>query len=913
MWEMRKINFNKDWIFTLENDLDDYNTYGLLKYTGAKGAAAQFYKNSNWEKIDLPHDWAVSLPKSKTANTFAGARPNTRYHRFATETHTDDKNIYNIGWYRKEFEIDEETRAGKRVFLEFEGVFRNASFWVNGVYLDNHFSGYTECFLEITDHLVTGENSVAVRVDSEQPEGWFYEGSGIYRNVYLHIGEPCYFKHNMTVVKANNTAGNVNISTVLVNDTAEDAARNVEFTVTDNKGKTVAKTNSQIVISPYEEKTVEVNVTVENPLLWSVDEPNLYTLTVKAASEEENIVFGIRSIEATTDRGLLLNGKPIKVRGACVHQDFGGVGVALTENLNRYKIQRLKDMGVNAYRCSHNAPSPDLLKACDELGMLVLDETRAFGTSPEAVRQLTSLVERDRNHPCVFMWCVGNEEFIENDRWSARLVKKAQRIVRTLDDTRPITYAGDNGPNFEGANSVAEVRGINYIRNGGAGWVDKYHEEHPHQPMMGTEEASYVVSRGGAKADFGNGLLDCFGDVTMRWGSTPKGWVKFFEERDWLIGSFMWTGFDYRGEPNPFYNSNNSSSFGTIDLCGMEKPPFYYYKAWWTDEDVLKIAPHWDFQEGEEALITVFTNCERVTLYLNGKKISTQDVNKFDVLRWTLPFEKGTLTAIGIRNGKEVKAELVTPSEVSSVVTETVLQANDADNISIIEIKAVDKDGNFCPNAQNEVELTPVKGNIIAVGNGDPNWWGDEQIKPSEKAKYITTFNTEMGMYTVPDKIPNVIQHRYSYLEREEHVDTYEDDFRNVESFDWYNREPAKTYTLTATVTGAETYEYLEIGRIDGNCEVFLNGEKIGGNPWMHRDDNFSVRPFRFYCNFKEGKNELKIRVATHGEFLSCISGYVKLGKSVCDKPWTVPLHYGLARVFVKGDGKAKVKAKIVE
>lgn len=910
---MKKINFNKNWKFILENDLDAFNTYGLLKYTGAFGAAARFYNNSTWESVNLPHDWAVKLPKNMRANTFAGARDNTHHHRFATEVHSDTKEVYNIGWYRKEFEIDEDTKNNKRVFLEFEGVFRNASYWVNGVYMDTHFSGYTGFVFEITDHLVIGQNSVAVRVDTEQPEGWFYEGAGIYRNVYMHIGEPCYFKLEQTVVKANNTDGKADVTAVLVNDTKEDVARNVEFEIVDKNGKTVAKTNSQIVVSPYEEKSVEVDLKVDNPLLWSIDEPNLYTLKVTAGQEETYVTFGFRSVDVTADRGLFINGKHVKVRGACVHQDLGGVGVALTENLNRYKIQRLKDMGCNAYRCSHNAPSPDLLKACDELGMLVLDESRAFGTSPEAIRQLTDLIFRDRNHPCVFMWCYGNEEFsVEFGPWSARLGAKVQRIIGKLDDTRLATYAADNGPNVEGVNSISQVRGINYIRNGPDGWVDKYHEDHPNQPIMGTEESSYVLSRGGKKNDFGNCKLDCTGDVTMRWGSTPKGWVKFFEERDFLLGSFMWTGFDYRGEPNPFYNANCGSSFGTIDLCGMEKPPFYYYKAWWTDEDVLKVAPHWDFDEGEEAKLTIFTNCEKVTLYVNGKEIGTQTVEKFDVVRFTLPFEKGTLTAVGIRNGKEIKTELVTPSKIAKVVTQTVLKAENQDNISIIELKAVDKDGNFCPNAEKEILVTPVKGRIVGVGNGDPHWFGDEQPKVTEKARYITTFNSEKGMFTVPEITPNRIQHRFSYLDMEDKKEAFEDDYRIVETFDWYDKKPAEIYNFTASFKDAEKYEYVEIGRIGGNAEVFLNGEKIGANPWMHRDDNYSVRPFRFHCKFKEGENILTIRVASREGFFGAISGYVKLGKLVTDNAISVPLHYGLARVFVQGEN-SKIKAEITE
>lgn len=909
---MQKINFNKGWTFAFENDLDAYNSYGLLKCSSAHGAAAQFYKNSNWKKIDLPHDWAVALPKNPAANTFAGARDNTHYHRFATELHSDTETVYNIGWYRKEFYIDEETLSSKRIFLEFEGVFRNSDYWINGSYIDNHFSGYTGHTFEITDYLVAGENSVAVRVDSEQPEGWFYEGAGIYRNVYMLVAEEIYFKKDRTVIKSD-VNGDVDVSFVLVNDTSEKVTKTVSLEIFEKgSGKSVAADSVTVDIDAFSFTEANKKALIKNPLLWSIETPNLYTLSLSADKECEKTVFGIRSVEMSPEKGLLLNGKPVKVRGTCVHQDFGGVGVALSKNLQRYKIQRLKEMGVNAYRCAHNAPAPDILEACDELGMLVLDETRTFGTSPEAFRQLTALVERDRNHPCVFIWCIGNEEFaVENEKTSYVIAEKMQRFLLTLDDTRPITYGGDNGSNFIGANGAVQVRGINYIRNGTPGWVDKYHADHPNQPIIGTEEASCFVSRAGAKNDLGNGVLDTSGDVTAGWSSTPKGLVKFIEEREWFAGTFLWTGFDYRGEPNPFYNANASSSFGVMDLCGMEKPLFYYYKSWWTDEPVIKAAPHWDYEDGETANIIVFTNCEKVTLYVNGKSFGSKNVNKYDVIRFEVPFEAGILTVEGEKDGKLYRDELKTPEKTDSIAVSTVLCADNEDDVSIIELKAVDKNGNFCPNAAHDLIVHPVNGKILAVGNGDPAWFGDEQRQDDEEARYIRVLDSNFGIYTVPPKVPNAIQHRYSYIEKEEPVATYEDDYRLVERTHWYHWQNAEEYVFTADIANAEQFEYIEFERISGEAEIYLNEEKIGESKPMSRDDCRYVRPFRFYCDFKSGKNKLKIKLSTHAPFLQSLSGYIKLGRTITNRPHTVPLHYGLARVFVKGTASPEIQVEM--
>ena len=336
---MRKINFNAAWEFALDSSIDEYSSLGFDKYSDATGAAARYYDFNNWQKIDLPHDWALSLSRDLSANTFAGAYPNTHYHRFTAERRSNAPKIDHVGWYRKQFPFD-AAWTGKRVFIVFEGVFRDAAVFVNGVYLDRHTSGYTSFALELTDHLAEGEdNSVAVRVDSDEPEGWWYEGAGIYRNVYLLIGEPVYFKYNQTVIRTA-LSGAVDAAAVLVNDTDRPVKKSVTWRILDKAGHTVAERRCRVSLPAFGEREIKAALEIASPSLWHVDSPYLYTLQITAGKEEASTRFGVRTVAFDADRGFLLNGKPLKIRGACVHQDFGGVGVALPDNLQYYKIKR---------------------------------------------------------------------------------------------------------------------------------------------------------------------------------------------------------------------------------------------------------------------------------------------------------------------------------------------------------------------------------------------------------------------------------------------------------------------------------------------------------------------------------------------------------------------------------------------
>ena len=902
---MKRVNLNTGWQFKFEKDIDWNCGLGFNKYGDATGGGARFLENNNWESVTLPHDWAIYLPKNREANTFGGGRAVNYYSRFYMEEHTNLTDLYSVGWYRRDLEFDREWH-GQRIYITFEGIYRDAVILINGAYIERTASGYTGITLDITDHLFENEkNSIAVRVDATRQEGWWYEGAGIYRNVYLDIAAPVHILPGELYIKSD-ASGEVDVSMRLGNFSPVEVVENLSLSIKAPDGKTAGRGVATAKITAHGEVELHSRMKVDSPLLWHPDTPNLYTLVIEGTDTHRE-AFGFRSFEFDANRGFILNGEPYKVRGACVHQDFGGVGVALTDNLQYYKIKRLKEMGVNAYRCSHHAPSPVILRACDELGMLVMDETRAFGTSPEAKRQITAVVKRDRNHPSVFLWCIGNEEFsVENKEISYTLAEGMIRLIRSLDDTRKIVYAGENGPNFTGANSAAEVRGVNYVRNGEPRWLDKYHKEHPTQPIIGTEESSYVLSRTGRGNDIPNGQIDCTGDVTMMWGSTPKGWVKYYEERTWIAGGFMWTGFDYRGEPNPFYYTNCSSSFGTIDLIGIEKPPFYYYKAWWTSEPIIKIAAPWKHEVGDTVTVTVYTNLESIELFLNGKSVGRARVEKYDVPRFTVEYAEGVLMAVGEKDGVRYADVMKSFGDCSELRIDTVLSPKNGADTGIAEITALDKDGNVVYDAAERITVGIVDGEIVGVGNGDPADLEYEALKDREDCLLLNRFECDGEIFVPSSKTANLLSERLDFTYREEAIDGFCDDYRIVAAFNLRDiGKEEKTYVTRFNAD--KEYEYIEFERIDSDAEIYLNGEKIGDNAPIYRINGAHVRPYRFPVRTRVGENELVVKANLLGKRKIPFSGYIKVGRRLTPE-YEVTLHGGKARVFFRGKN-ARIKA----
>ncbi|HEY0434247.1 MAG TPA: glycoside hydrolase family 2 TIM barrel-domain containing protein, partial [Chitinophagaceae bacterium] len=433
--------------------------------------------------------------------------------------------------------------------------------------------------------------------------------------------------------------------------------------------------------------------------------------------------IGIRSFRFYADRGFFLNGRHLKIQGVCNHQDHAGVGSAIPDYLQYYRVRLLKDMGANACRTSHNPPTPEFLDACDSLGMLVLDENRLLNSGPEYTSQLTRLILRDRNHASVFLWSIGNEEWaIQTTTAGKRIAESLVKLQQQLDPTRTCTYAADVGNETAGVNEVIPIRGFNYRQYA----VADYHRDHPKQPVMGSEMGSTVTTRGEYVKDTVNAYVPDQDITAPPWASTAETWWKLAGSNDYWIGGFAWTGFDYRGEPTPYHWPNINSHFGIMDMCGFPKNIFYYYQSWWSDKDVLHISPHWNWKgrEGQPIDVWVNSNADNVELFLNGKSLGKKDMPKLGHLRWTVNYEPGSLEATGYRNGHKITAHVETTGDAHTLVvspSKTIMLADGSD-VVVLNISAIDRQNREVPGADDVIEFS-VTGNarIIGVGNGDPS------------------------------------------------------------------------------------------------------------------------------------------------------------------------------------------------
>jgi beta-galactosidase len=472
---------------------------------------------------------------------------------------------------------------------------------------------------------------------------------------------------------------------------------------------------------------VEQRVTVANPALWSVDAPNLYRLhtvveTGGHAVDRYQTPFGIRSFRFDPDRGFFLNDQPLKVKGTCNHQDHGGVGAAMPDRLQYFRLEKLKEMGSNGMRSSHNPPTPELLDACDRIGMLVVNETRMMAATPEGFSQLERLIRRDRNHPSVFLWCLGNEEVEQTTERGARIVATMRRLAKRLDPTRPVTVA-QNRDFGKGVSLSVDVQGCNYREE----QIDGFHKNFPKQPMIGTETGSIVSTRGAYETDREKGYVGAFDSKIYRWPGAAQDWWKFYAERTFLSGAFAWTGFDYRGEPTPYGWPCISSHFGLLDMCGFPKDNFYYHQAWWSGKPVLYVLPHWNWpgREGQQIEIWVHSNLERVELFLNGQSQGAQNVIPNTRLVWKVKYAAGTLEARGFKGGEQVLAfqrETTGPAaKVALKPDRGQIDANGED-ISMVAVEIQDRQGRVVPVANNEVVFkVSGAGRLIGVCNGNPS------------------------------------------------------------------------------------------------------------------------------------------------------------------------------------------------
>src|ERR1019366_8869348 len=459
-----------------------------------------------------------------------------------------------------------------------------------------------------------------------------------------------------------------------------------------------------------------------------IEEPNLYHLvtTVEvagAAVDHYETPFGIRSLRFDAEKGFFLNDKPVKIKGTCNHQDHGGVGSALPDRIQYFRVEKLKEMESNGLRTSHNPPAPELMDACDKLGMVVRCETRMMDSTPEGLSQLERMIRCHRNHPSIVIWSLGNEEREQGNERGARIESTMKRIVYSLDDSRPVTQAMNNGYGGKGASNVVDVQGFNYNEPR----IDQFHKDYPSLPMVGSETASTVSTRGIYANDKDKGYVRAYDTEKPNWASTAEVWWKFYDERPFLAGGFAWTGFDYRGEPTPYGWPSINSHFGILDMCGFPKDNFYYYQAWWGSGPVLHLFPHWNWsgKEGQEIEVWCHTNLEQVELFLNGQSLGAQKVVGNTHLAWKVKYAPGVIEARGSKGGQQAlsaKRETTGPPARIMLRPDRARIAADGEDVSMVAVEVVDAQGRVVPVADNEVSFkVSGGGKLLGVSNGDPS------------------------------------------------------------------------------------------------------------------------------------------------------------------------------------------------
>ena len=725
------------WRFALGNAQDPARDFGFgadqrtYAKAGAKVAApaAMDFDDGAWTPVNLPHDWAVDLPFVPNPAYVPSGKPGDEDPRAAHGYKPLGREFpeTSVGWYRKAFDLPAAT-PGQRLSLEFDGVFRDCIVIFNGYVLEQAASGYGPFRVDITDFAMPGErNSLVLRVDASLGEGWFYEGAGAYRHVWLVKTAPVHVPQWGTCVRAE-ISGAVTLATDVANESGEAARCELLTSILDGAGRPVAALPAVSAdLAPWSRVTLDQAAAIASPVLWSLETPHLYTLVTELRVEDRVIdryltSFGVRSLRFDPAQGFFLNGQHVKLKGTCNHQDHAGVGAALPDRLQAFRLELLKGMGCNAYRTAHNPPTPELLEACDRLGMLVIDETRIMSSSPEALGDLERMIRRDRNHPSVILWSIGNEEPQQATARGARVARTMKRLVNRLDPTRLVTAAMDQGFG-EGISAVLDVQGFNYRHDK----MDVFHAQFPNAPIIGTESASTVATRGEYARDDAKSYVPAYDTEHPWWATTAETWWSHAAERPFVAGGFIWTGFDYRGEPTPFNHwPSISSHFGAMDTCGFPKDNYFYYRAWWRPEPLLHLLPHWTWpgREGQPIAVWCHSNLDRVELFLNGESQGVRDVARNSHVEWNVPYAPGVLEAHGYQHGKLVLRER---RETAGPAAGIVLRADrstlnaDGEDLAMLTAMIVDAKGRPTPKGDDLVTfVVSGPGVVIGVGNGDP-------------------------------------------------------------------------------------------------------------------------------------------------------------------------------------------------
>ena len=726
-----RLCFDRDWRFALGHAADDTRDFdfrrdrSLVKSGEARGAAGVEFDDSKWRPVNLPHDWAIELPLDP-----AGDKELCEHGFVAIGR---DHPQHSVGWYRKVFTLP-AADEGRRISIHFDGVFRESIVWINGHRLGRHESGHTDFDYDLTDFLnYGGRNVIALRADASNWEGWWYEGAGIYRHVWLVKTAPLHVDSTFVTTTVRAGGARITARTAIRNDSDSMVRFRLLTQVLDPTGRRVASGESNdLFLAASTQMEVVQSLRITRPRLWSCEDPALYTMrsTLHDRSparprDEYLTTFGIRKIRWDPRRGLFLNGKRVKIKGTCNHQNHAGVGAAIPDALHEWRLRKLKEMGSNAFRCSHYPVAPVVLDLCDRLGLLVMAENRLASSAPQFLADFERMILRDRNHPSIILWSIGNEE--HTIQWSEageRIGRKLVRRAHQLDPTRCVTAAMHDRGLGVGFANVVDVHGWNYI---GVGDIEAFHRDRPDQPIVGSEEGSTVTTRGEYHDDPERGYVNAYGTRTPKWGSPAEKWWRFFASRDWIAGGFVWTGFDYRGEPIPYKWPCTGSHFGLMDACGFPKDLYWYYRAWWGREPVLHLFPHWNWQgrQGQAIEVRCHTNLYRVELFLNGRSMGVREVQECLPVSWEVPYEPGRLEAVcRTAVGKAVRRVVETTGPAARLVLSTDRRRLNADgaDVAVIEAFAQDAAGRPVPTAQDAVRFhVSGAGALLGTGNGDPS------------------------------------------------------------------------------------------------------------------------------------------------------------------------------------------------
>jgi beta-galactosidase len=695
------------------------------------------FDDSGWRVVHLPHDYVVEQQFTPTADPGHGSLPTP------------------MAWYRKTFSLPAADR-GRSLWIDFDGIYRDARVYLNGKELGEHPSGYTSFRYDISKAAhYGGRNVLAVHVDPSHFEGWWYEGGGIYRHVWLNAAGPLHVAPWGTFVtsrlpepKPGHPAASaaVTVRTTLTN-AAAGAGGHLVSVIIDDTGRAVARATTPITVPAGQNRTVTQQVIVSHPRLWSLETPHLYRVVESVERggpprgypvDSTSTTFGIRTIRFDPASGFYLNGKPVKLYGTCNHQDFAGIGIAVPDSLEDWRVRKLKEMGSNAWRMSHNPPTPSLLDACDREGMLVMDENRHLGdtysdhtprgTPVSDLSDLASMILRDRNHPSIIMWSMCNEEGLEGSPEGARVFAAMMKVVHRYDTTRPITCAMNGGWFGPGFRTVEDLMGVNYSPDVYA----RFHEMYPKMPLFASETASTLTTRGVYASDRVHAWVTSYNMTDGSWRPVAVPFV---------AGSFPWTGFDYKGEPTPFGWPDINSNFGIMDMCGFPKDNYYYYQSWWKTQPTVHLMPHWNWpgKEGQEIRVIAFSNCERVELFLNGQSLGAKPMPRNSHLELTVPYAVGTLTARGYDGSALAATDTVQttgrPAALRLKTDRTALAA-DGEDLTPVEVDVVDAKGRIVPTADNRVTFSVTgAGRVAGVGNGNPS------DHDPDKATYRRAFN----------------------------------------------------------------------------------------------------------------------------------------------------------------------------